>query len=72
MISCDICEEKITSEDEAFEENGENYQIIECQGKHLLCDDCIMALGEYLTSDECKKMCKDHRKKVEQEMGIEE
>lgn len=68
-IICDVCGEDVTPGKHDFfgsEDNMRFYDIIKVNGRNVCaCMDCYIAIGEWLTSQECTEYCKKHKQEVE-------
>lgn len=66
-IICDVCDKPIVAP--GLDEDEPDYDVIKLNGEKIcLCTDCTDAIAEYLTTPECKEMCKKFAEKADLEL----
>lgn len=68
-IICDICDKPILAPKIDLDEDEPAYEVIKLNGEKIcFCTDCAEAISEYLTTKECKEMCKKYAEKADLEL----
>lgn len=67
-IICDVCNADVTPDKfDLCDSDIPNYEVVNISGKICLCHDCYCALGEFVISNDFKKVVADYKKQFESE-----